>query len=88
MSIKSKGLVISISMWGSLGFMRGVQSYNFENVSILYTDRIFNGILGTFLYLNPATVLFMIYKEIYRFEVNVCNIKREKESNFYNKLIF
>ena len=62
--------------------------YNFENVTKLYTNQFFNGILGTFLYLNPGSAAFMLYKEIYRLEVKLFNIKIEKESNFYKKLIF
>ena len=88
MFTKHKMIITSFTMWGSIGFMRGVQSYNFENVTTLYTDKFFNGILGTFLYLNPGTAAFMLYKEMYRLEVKLFNIKIEKESNFYNKLIF
>ena len=88
MSTKQKMLITGFTMWGSIGFIRGVQSYNFENVTTLYTDKFFNGMLGSFLYLNPCTTIFMIYKELYRLEVKLFNIKREKESNFYNKLIF
>ncbi len=88
MFTKHKIIITSFTMWGSIGFMRGVQSYNFENVTTLYTDKFFNGILGTFLYINPCTAIFMFYKELYRLEVNIFNIKLEKECNFYNKLIF
>ena len=88
--MSNKLLVTSISIWGSIGFIRGVQSYNFETNEIakLYTDKFMNGFVGLFLYINPATFTFMLYKEMYRLEVNAFNIKREKESNFYNKLIF
>ena len=88
MATKQKFFITSLTVWGSIGFMRGVQSYNFENVTTLYTNQFFNGIFGTFFYLNPGTAIFMLYKEVYRLEVNLFNIKREKESNFYNKLIF
>lgn len=88
MAIKQKFFITSLTLWGSIGFIRGVQSYNFENVTTLYTNQFINGILGTFLYLNPGTAAFMIYKEMYRLEVKLFNIKIEKESNFYNKLIF
>ena len=88
--MSNKFLVTSISIWGSIGFIRGVQSYNFETneLSNLYTDKFMNGFGWLFLYINPATFTFMLYKEMYRLEVNAFNIKREKESNFYNKLIF
>ena len=88
MAIKQKFFITSLTLWGSIGFIRGVQSYNFENVTTLYTNQFFNGILGTFLYLNPGSAAFMLYKEIYRLEVKLFNIKIEKESNFYKKLIF
>ena len=88
--MSNKFLLTSITMWGSIGFIRGVQSYNFETdqLSKLYTDQIMNGFVGLFFYINPATFTFMLYKEVYRLEVKVFDIKREKESNFYNKLIF
>ena len=88
MAIKQKFFITSLTLWGSIGFIRGVQSYNFENVTKLYTNQFFNGILGTFLYLNPGSAAFMLYKEMYRLEVKLFNIKIEKESNFYNRLIF
>ena len=88
MAIKQKFFITSLTLWGSIGFIRGVQSYNFENVTTLYTNQFFNGILGTFLYLNPGSAAFMLYKEMYRLEVKLFNIKIEKESNFYNRLIF
>jgi hypothetical protein len=87
MATKNKIIIIS-GLWGGIGFIRGVQSYNYENnkLTSLYTDCILNGVFGLLLYINPITSLFMIYKEMYRLEVKVFNIKIQKESNFYNKL--
>jgi hypothetical protein len=85
----NKFLVTTATMWGTIGFIRGVQSYNFEttNPTKLYTDQLMNGLVGVFFYINPLTFTFMLYKEVYRLEVKAFNIKREKEGNFYNKLI-
>ena len=85
----NKLLITSATMWGTIGFIRGVQSYNFEtpNPTKLYTDQLTSGLIGVFFYINPLTFTFMLYKEVYRLEVKAFNIKREKESNFYNKLI-
>lgn len=90
MSIKNKCIIGTFTLWGTLGFVRGVQSYNFQTSSIssLYTDKVLNGIIGVIFYVNPGSGLIMLYKEIYRLEVNIFNIKTEKESNFYNKLLF
>ena len=48
--MSNKFLVTSISIWGSIGFIRGVQSYNFETneLSNLYTDKFMNGFVGLF----------------------------------------
>lgn len=90
MTSKQKGVLMAISGWSAIGFMRGVQSYNFETplLNMLYTDKFIYGISGIALYLNPMTGWFMFYKEMYRIEVKLFNIKTEKESNFYNKLVF
>jgi hypothetical protein len=89
MATKQKCLIGTFALWGTLGFVRGIQSYNFETFSMtsLYTDKVFNGLFGAIVYINPVTGIFMFYKEMYRLEVNLFNIKREKESNFYNKLL-
>ena len=90
MTTKQKIMITLFGGWGGLGFIRGVYSYNFEKngVNTLYTDKFINGLIGTLLYINPITSIFMTYKELYRLEVNLFNIKKEKESNFYNKLLF
>lgn len=90
MSTKQKCILGTLSLWGTLGFVRGVQSYNFQtsSISTLYTDKVLNGIIGVIFYVNPGSGVIMLYKELYRLEVNLFNIKTEKESNFYNKLLF
>jgi len=90
MTTKKKGVLAAMSTWGAIGFMRGIQSYNCDTPlsHMLYTDKFMSGIFGVVMYLNPIGGMFMFYKELYRFEVNIFNIKREKESNFYNKLLF
>ena len=89
MSVKNN-MITAIGIWGTVGFVRGVQSYNYDNpyINALFTDKLVNGTWGTVCYLSPFTCMFMFYKEMYRFEVNLFNIKIEKESNFYKKLFF
>jgi len=87
---KQNALIFTASAWGTLGFIRGIQTYNFEKPFVLdlYTYKIVYGTLGLITYLNPFMTLFMVYKELYRFKVNLFDIKMEKQSNFYNKIIF
>ena len=90
MTSKQKRVLMAVSAWGAIGFIRGIQSYNFETplTNMLYTDKFVSGICGVVMYLNPIGGMFMFYKELYRIEVKIFNITREKESNFYNKLVF
>lgn len=44
------------------------------------------GVLGTALYASPLGV-FMVFKEIYRLEVNLRGLESEKNSETYNNLL-
>lgn len=72
-----KPVAISImTLWGTLGFNRGCQNYNYYynknnnknniNNQYLYIDKFSSSILFSFFYINPIFMPFIIYKEIYR----------------------
>ncbi len=88
---------ISVTAWGSLGFYRGVQSYNYnynynynnnkrnpEHYYYRYSDCIWEGFTGSVLYLFPYTTLYMFHKEMYRLETNIRN--KPKISDYYDLL--
>lgn len=88
-------LYLTGTSWGILGYKRGVNEYNYEfknnkynNKTYLYTDKIFNGFIGIFIYVNPCFLPITIYKELYRLEIKMRNLENEKESKYYNKIIF
>jgi hypothetical protein len=92
--MKNKYLLIAYIGWCGIGFLRGVNSYkytynnNYKNAQYLYSDSIIFGTFGTFLYANPILFPLMICKELYRLEVNIRKLEREKSSNYYNSLLF
>jgi hypothetical protein len=77
--------------WFGLGFYRGIKAYNYsynkynKDESYMYIYSMGHGCRGSFYYLLFFPI--MIHKEIYRFEVNIRNIEKEKESRYYNELI-
>ncbi len=83
----------SYASWCVLGFYRGVNDYNYSikrsrnKKNILYIDSIRTGFLGSFIYGFPLIFPLLIYKEIYRLEVDIRNLEHEKETDFYNRLI-
>jgi hypothetical protein len=87
---------ITIS-WSLLGFMRGINSYDYSykkyngilvnQTSYLYASKICNGFVGSFLYITPIVNFYMIIKEIHRLEVNIRNLEYEKKTDYYNLLI-
>ena len=81
---------ICIFSWCGLGFLRGVQSYIYiynKTHPYLYANIISNGLFGSLVYINPVLLPFIFYKELYRLEVNIRNLKHEKKSDLYNKLL-
>ena len=87
---------ISICAWPSLGLYRGLNSYdyNYSNNKLyrssknlsgpFYIDKMCWGVAGTVIYLNPVSFFFVLYKEIYRLEVNLKGLEDEKKTAYYN----
>ena len=85
--------IIGCTSWCGLGFYRGINQYKYnlnkydKKKKYLYSDSITNGFFGVLLYVNPVFLPFIVYKEIYRIEVNVRNLQDEKNSEYYNSII-
>lgn len=96
MNTKNKLLLLSGSTsWSLLGFTRGLdyydynyKKYRYKYKTYLYTDRIYDGIMGTCFYIIPPFTLFALSKEIYRLEVNIRGLETEKNSDFYYSFLF
>jgi len=83
--------------WVILGFSRGIQSYNYSNRSkstgdtqlyvTTYVDKLLYGIGGSLVYVNPVMFPFMVYKEMYRMEVNIRGIESLKNTDYYKEVI-
>jgi hypothetical protein len=90
---------ITILGWPSLGFKRGVDSYNYHYSnnrlyrhsekmrSPLYLDKLVWGIGGMLWYLNPVGGVFGLFKEVYRIEVNLRGLEDEKKTDYYNEVM-
>jgi hypothetical protein len=93
MDLKYKLLIIGYTSWCGLGFIRGVNSYNYshnkyeKNKPYIYIDSMINGILGITVYTNPLLLPITIHKELYRLETNIRNLEDEKNSSYYNILL-
>ena len=94
---RSIGLFV-IFGWPTLGFMRGIHSYDYHysngelyrnsvNKKYMYTDAFMWGCGSTFAYLNPFLLPITLGKEIYRLEVNLRGIEDEKKTDTYNKVL-
>ena len=94
-SIKTGVRFIAMMAWPVLGFNRGVNSYNYNYVknrlyihsNPFYIDKVIWGIAGTLFYINPFTFFFVLYKEVYRLEVNLRGIEDEKNTDYYNEVL-
>ena len=89
--VRARRYLTLIPVWGSLGFYRGVQVYNCSiekyKEDYIYTDCVGYGLIQSILYLNPFAIPLIIRKEIYRLEVNIRGLDKEKEKFHYNDLI-
>jgi hypothetical protein len=52
----------------------------------LYSTCFFCGFIGAFVYMTPFSWPIIIPKEIYRLEVNIRGLDKEKETDKYNQL--
>ena len=80
--------------WGLLGFNRGLNSYDYNHTKFksnketyLYISKGQQGLLGTFLYINPLFLPIHLYKELYRLEVNIRGLEDEKKTDYYNTIL-
>jgi hypothetical protein len=86
-------MIIGSTSWCGLGFYRGIKQYKYDidkykiKNTYLYSDAIIKGFFGVLLYVNPVFLPFIMYKELYRLEVNVRNLQDEKNSEYYNSII-
>ena len=88
---------LTISAWALLGLKRGLNSYDYNYlrnkmyrnslIEPFYIDKAGWGFAGIIIYLNPATFLIVLYKEIYRLEVNLRGLEDEKKTDYYNKVL-
>lgn len=92
MSIKNSLPIIGYTSWCGLGFIRGINSYKYghnkyeKKEEYLYLTSVCYGFTGVLLYGNPLIIPPLVYKEIYRLEVNIRNLKNEKNTDYYNEL--
>jgi len=95
-NIKSIIAFTMICGWPVLGFKRGLNSYdyNYEQNKLykktknpLYLDKLVWGTVSTIAYVNPCTFLFVLYKEVYRLEVNLRGLEDEKKTDYYNEVL-
>jgi hypothetical protein len=95
-NIKSGAMIITVCAWPTLGFYRGLKSfdYNYSNDRIyksstrpLYINKVVWGLGGILCYLNPVGCAIGLYKEVYRLEVNLRGIEEEKKTAYYNEVL-
>jgi len=85
------GLVIYTS-WCGLGYIRGINNHKYNhskyhsaNEPYLYSSLVIDGIFGMMVYANPLCLPFTLHKELYRLEINVR--KLEKNKKYYELLL-
>jgi hypothetical protein len=90
-NVMNKVGCIAICSWSTLGFKRGIDSYNYNCKkslsSSLHVNKIFWGVTGTVFYITPILCFIAAYKEIYRLEVNLRGLEDEKKTCFYNEIL-
>jgi|LauGreDrversion4_2_1035121.scaffolds.fasta_scaffold916332_1 hypothetical protein len=85
------GYILSYVGWGSLGFIRGINSYTYQYKkerfeSYLYLNSFGYGWCGIVFYMNPFLFPLFFYKELYRLEVDLRRLEDEKNKDYYNQL--
>ena len=85
--------MIGYTSWCALGLNRGIKSYNYyinehkSTESYMYLQSSIHGLFGIFLYGNPLFFPYFLYKELYRLEINIRNLEKEKNTIWYNDLL-
>jgi hypothetical protein len=96
MNIRKSLPVIGYTSWCFLGFVRGVNSYTYNNnynnkhgiqKDYVYLHSVCYGFFGMIVYFNPILLPFSLYKEIYRAEVNLRSLENEKTTGAYNNVL-
>ena len=89
---------LTICSWSALGFIRGLNSYDYNHSNNklyrssrnlsgpFYIDKMCWGVAGILIYLNPVSFFFVLYKEVYRIEVNLRGLEYEKKTDYYNEV--
>jgi hypothetical protein len=84
--------------WSSLGFVRGMNFYDYrinkynetaciENKKTkFYLSKFTSGIFGSFCYITPPFLFLNVWREIYRLEINLRGLDKEKEKDYYNEI--
>jgi len=86
MSIRTLSM-LGYTGWCGLGFIRGTNSYTYQYPQhYFYLNVVCYGIGGAVYYANPLFLPFTVYKEMYRFEVNVRQLEHEKKTDYYHVL--
>ena len=98
-NIKTTIFIIPIFGWPVLGFKRGLNSYdyNYSHNKLykhhekakhpFYFDKLVWGLVSSIAYINPVTGLIVLYKEVYRLEVNFRGLEDEKKTDYYNEVL-
>lgn len=95
MANKNYIFLTTVGSLGTLGFTRGINSYDYEYTQkkykqepYLYSTKILYGLSGSICYLTPLCFFIILPKEIYRLEVNIRQLEEEKKTDYYNFLLF
>ena len=80
---------VAICSWAVLGFTRGINSYDYSykpKLSYLYIDKCISGLGASLVYICPLTFFYVVYKEVYRLEINLRGLEDDKKTDFYNQI--
>jgi hypothetical protein len=85
--------IIILSSWSLLGFKRGINSYDYSYKKDsrvkqhLYLEKGIWGLTSTIAYVTPFSFFVVLYKEIYRLEVQLRGLEDEKKTDYYNEVL-
>ena len=90
MNIKKSLLIVGYSSWCGLGFIRGMNYHVYyhnkyeKKEEYLYLNSVCHGCYGAMIYAHPLFIPIIAFKELYRLEVNVRNLEKEKNTDYYH----